>query len=336
VAGNSTTESFFDVFVDLTAPVAVHDGPFVVNEGSTIQLDGRASWDALSRLKSTAWSIHGDGVFDDGDPAFFSALDGPSTHVVLLRVEDVAGNEATVTTEVIVMNVPPVAVDDAYGVDEDNLLIIAAPGVLGNDSDVGADSLTAILVAGPANGTLVLNSDGSFTYTPDANFNGTDSFTYRAFDGDDYSNEATVTIAVRSVIDAVIDIKPGSEPNSINLGSKGVLPVAILSTQRAKGELEDLDARLVDVATILFGDARSGYGRVAPIRSAVEDVDGDGDLDLILHFDMEQIVGNRALDADSVDAVLSAEIFGGPAGGFDLIGFDHLSIVPSGNGKKKG
>ena len=55
--------------------------------------------------------------------------------------------------------------------------------MLGNDSDVDGDALTAVLVSGPANGTLTLNADGSFTYTPDANFNGTDSFTYKANDG---------------------------------------------------------------------------------------------------------------------------------------------------------
>ena len=59
-----------------------------------------------------------------------------------------------------------------------------APGVLGNDTDVDGDALTAAPGrATPPNGTLTLNADGSFTYTPDANFNGTDSFTYTANDG---------------------------------------------------------------------------------------------------------------------------------------------------------
>ena len=66
---------------------------------------------------------------------------------------------------------------------EDTALVIAAPGVLANDSDVEGDALTAVLVSGPANGTLALNADGSFTYTPAANYNGADSFTYKANDG---------------------------------------------------------------------------------------------------------------------------------------------------------
>ena len=55
--------------------------------------------------------------------------------------------------------------------------------MLANDTDVDGDTLTAVLVTGPAHGTLTLNADGSFTYTPTANYNGTDSFTYKANDG---------------------------------------------------------------------------------------------------------------------------------------------------------
>ena len=55
--------------------------------------------------------------------------------------------------------------------------------MLANDTDVDGEPLTAVLVTGPPHGTLTLNADGSFTYTPDANYNGTDSFTYAANDG---------------------------------------------------------------------------------------------------------------------------------------------------------
>ena len=58
--------------------------------------------------------------------------------------------------------------------------------------DADSDPLSAILVAGPANGMLVLNADGSFDYTPDADFNGTDCFTYEASDGS-LSDTATAT-----------------------------------------------------------------------------------------------------------------------------------------------
>ncbi|WP_168210512.1 Ig-like domain-containing protein [Persicimonas caeni] len=98
----------------------------------------------------------------------------------------------------------PVAVDDTYSVDEDTTLNVAAPGVLQNDTDADADTLTATLDAGPTNGTLTLNADGSFDYTPDADFNGTDTFTYLANDGTSDSAAATVTITIDAVNDAPV------------------------------------------------------------------------------------------------------------------------------------
>jgi hypothetical protein len=79
-------------------------------------------------------------------------------------------------------NRPPTADDDDYFTDEDTLLSVAATGVLGNDTDPDGDSLTAALQSGPGDGTLSLNSNGSFTYTPDPGFFGSDSFNYKAND----------------------------------------------------------------------------------------------------------------------------------------------------------
>jgi len=99
-------------------------------------------------------------------------------------------------------NQAPVAVDDAFDTDEDTALNIAAPGVLTNDSDAELDPLTAVLDTGPANAqSFTLNTDGSFDYTPAADFNGTDSFSYFANDGQADSAPATVTITVNAVDD---------------------------------------------------------------------------------------------------------------------------------------
>jgi VCBS repeat-containing protein len=97
---------------------------------------------------------------------------------------------------IIGVNDAPSAADDGYSTAEDSVLTVAAPGVLGNDTDVDGDTLFAVVVDEPNNGTLTLNADGSFTYTPAANFTGTDSFTYHAGDGALDSNTATVTITV--------------------------------------------------------------------------------------------------------------------------------------------
>jgi len=74
--------------------------------------------------------------------------------------------------------------------------------VRANDIDLDGDALTVSVVSNPVYGTLSLNADGSFTYTPFSNFYGSDSFTYRASDGALYSNEATVKITVKGVNDA--------------------------------------------------------------------------------------------------------------------------------------
>ena len=88
---------------------------------------------------------------------------------------------------------PATAVDDSYSVPQLGTLTEPAPGVLGNDSDPEGDTLTATKVTDPGKGTLALNADGSFTYDPALNFNGTDSFTYRAYDGLKFSDPASIS-----------------------------------------------------------------------------------------------------------------------------------------------
>jgi hypothetical protein len=129
-----------------------------------------------------------DGVFTGADTFTYTATDGtlnstPAT--VTITVDPVAGNT------------PPVAVDDPYNVIEDGILSIAAPGVLGNDTDADGDPLTATLVSGPTNAAAFsFQTTGAFFYQPNPNFTGTDTFTYLANDGTADSNVATVTITV--------------------------------------------------------------------------------------------------------------------------------------------
>jgi len=103
-------------------------------------------------------------------------------------------------------NMAPTAVADSYATEEDTPLTkTAAEGVLANDTDPENNTLTAVLVSGPSGDpAFTLNSDGSFTYTPNANFNGTDSFVYKANDGQADSNTVTVTITVNAVNDVPI------------------------------------------------------------------------------------------------------------------------------------
>ncbi|GIU97280.1 MAG: hypothetical protein KatS3mg013_1083 [Actinomycetota bacterium] len=135
---------------------------------------------------------------------------------------------ATVSITVSSVNDAPVAQDDSYSTAEDTPLNVSAPvGVLGNDSDVDGDSLTAVLVSGPSHGTLTLNANGSFDYTPNANFHGSDSFTYKANDGTVDSGTATVSITVSSVNDAPVaqdDSYSTAEDTPLNVSA----PVGVL------------------------------------------------------------------------------------------------------------
>ena len=133
---------------------------------------------------------------------------------------------ATVTINVGVVNDQPDAVDDTYDTTEDTPLTIAPVGVLGNDSDPDGDPLTVTSFTQPANGTVTIGSDGSLQYTPDENFNGTDTLTYTISDGNGGSDSATVTINVASVNDtpdAVDDSYTTNEDTVLTIAPVGVL-----------------------------------------------------------------------------------------------------------------
>jgi ELWxxDGT repeat protein/VCBS repeat-containing protein len=160
----------------------------------------------------------------EGDPLTTSLRDAPPHGTVTLSTDgsftytpqagfhgtdtftytahDGADDSAATSVTIDVNSLPTVA-DDSYSMDEDAILAIAADaGLLANDSDIDGDPLTAVLVAEPSNGTLILSADGAFEYTPNADFNGLDTFTYAASDGFAETAEVTVTITVQPVNDA--------------------------------------------------------------------------------------------------------------------------------------
>jgi hypothetical protein len=107
----------------------------------------------------------------------------------------------TADTQVAVLyaaNQEPVTQDDAYATEIESPLMVAAPGVLANDTDADGDLLEASLTRNAENGSVTLMSDGSFTYMPTAGFIGTDSFQYIVTDGGSQSAEGTVMIVVHS------------------------------------------------------------------------------------------------------------------------------------------
>lgn len=109
----------------------------------------------------------------------------------------------------ITVNTPPLAQDDAYAVDEDQVLTVASPGILTNDSDSDGHSLSAALTVGTTSGLLALQPTGAFIYTPTQDFTGLDHFSYMVSDGHGSNASATVTITVRSINDPPVAVAGG-------------------------------------------------------------------------------------------------------------------------------
>ena len=130
---------------------------------------------------------------------------------------------ATVTVTVDPVNDNPVAADDGVTTDEDVALTITAADLLSNDSDIDSANLTISSVSNPSNGTLVDNGDGAYTYTPGADFNGTDTFTYTISDGE-FTDTATVTVTVDPVNDA-----PVAEDDAATTDEDTAVTVSVLA-----------------------------------------------------------------------------------------------------------
>jgi hypothetical protein len=178
-------------------------GDITINAGDSVSYTGTAS-DSDGTIASYSW------VFSGGSPASASVEDPGSVsyatagvYTTSFTATDNGGASCTqasvqVTVNAVGGNNAPVAANDSYSTDQDAALNVAAPGVLGNDSDADGDPLTAVQISNAGNGVAVLNADGSFSYTPNAGFSGDDSFSYVANDGQADSGVATVTISVNA------------------------------------------------------------------------------------------------------------------------------------------
>ncbi len=199
----------------------------------------------VSDVSHGTLSLYSDGSFDYTPTTDYV---GPDSFTYKANDGTDDSNIATVSINVTPVNYAPVAVNDAYSTDEDSDLTVATLGVLGNDTDANSDTLFAVEVAGPSNGSLTLNSDGSFTYSPDSNFNGGDSFTYKANDAMLESNIATVSLTVNSINDA-----PAAEDNSYSVDMNSTLNVP------ADGVLgNDEDVEGDSLTAVLVSDVSHG------------------------------------------------------------------------------
>jgi VCBS repeat-containing protein len=216
VANNDTSSTNEDTPLNVPAPGVLANDTDADNNPLTAALVAVPVHGTVTLNANGSFTYVPDANFNGTDTFTYRASDNGGAQ----------SNPATVTITVTPVNDAPVATNDAYGTAEDTPLNIVAPGVLTNDTDLDSSTLSAVLGTPPSHGTLTLNADGSFTYVPDANFNDTDTFTYRASDGTAQSNPATVTITVNASNDAptaTADAYSTAEDTTLNVTAPGVL-----------------------------------------------------------------------------------------------------------------
>lgn len=182
---NYTIEQNSQLIINAVNGVLANDS-YAGQEALTAQLVEQPSHGTLNLASNGSFTYTPDTDYYGSDTFIYQASNG-----------DLTSNEAQVTITVSLTNNSPSAVNDDYTTQKNTPITVdAASGVLTNDTDSDNDILTAIVTTTPSNGIVEMNGNGSFIYTPVTDYSGTDSFSYQAFDGYEYSNSATVTINV--------------------------------------------------------------------------------------------------------------------------------------------
>jgi hypothetical protein len=208
----------------------------------------------------------------------------------------------------------------------DNELTGPIPGSFGNltlleslwlaDNHLGGLVPLEVAILGgspPTSGHCAFVSGNDGLYMPDIK-----PYRDADLDNDGYICE----LGFSSILPVAIDLKPGGYPNSINLRAAGRISVAVLTT-------EHFDATTVAPVTVTLGD-NYGYDtgvatrRNGSLVSSLEDVDGDGDLDLVLQFELEALVANGDITENTTLLILN----GGTMAGGPIRGEDTVRIVP--------
>ncbi len=248
-----------------TPPVATDDTAsgdedtnIIIPVSSLLGNDTDADGDTLS-VTSVSNAQNGTATLINGNTQvqFSPGADFNGTASFDYTVDDGNGgsDSATVTVTVNPVNDAPVAVGESYNTASNTPLNVGVlDGVLDNDTDVDGDPLTAVLVSNVSNGSLTLDSDGSFSYTPDAGTT-SDSFTYKANDGTEDSNTVTVSINVAA-----------NQPATITGDDSGTVTEAGVPGPGTPTDTGDLDSTDPDNADDSFQAVSSptasisGYG----------------------------------------------------------------------------
>ena len=204
---SSTTTVTVSVTLPNDVPVATDDTLAAVEDtpltgtlatNDTPSGDGGNVWALASGPANGSVTVNADGTFSYTPDANYN---GPDSFTYTITDADGDVSTATATINVAPVNDVPVAADDTLAAVEDTPLT----GTLAaNDTPSGDGGNVWALASGPANGSVTVNPDGTFSYTPDANYNGPDSFTYTITDADGDVSTATATINVAPVNDVPV------------------------------------------------------------------------------------------------------------------------------------
>ena len=188
-------------------------------------------------------------------------------------------------------NVAPTVVNHTYGVAKNTPLFVnAVLGVLSGSSDPGGETTQAVPERMPTHGTLALNSDGSFTYTPTTGYFGPDSFTYHAYDGLNGGNVATVSLNVGDTTPPVVT-NPGAqtstEGNTVNLQIQSTDPDDVTFSYTATGL--PLGLSIAPTTGLITGTVVSTFTQHGPYSVTVTASDAAGNTgNASVHVDGEQ------------------------------------------------
>ncbi|MCK5037650.1 MAG: tandem-95 repeat protein [Thermoplasmata archaeon] len=354
------------------APTADAGGPYVINEGEDLVLNGGGSTDPGSDALAYAWDLDNDGAYDDATGvdttvpwAELEALGlAKGTALTIgLEITDTGTASSTDATTLTINNIAPIANNDAATVDEDSSATTI--DVLANDDDI--DALTIITVTQGAHGAVTITDSGkNVSYEPDADYVGTDTFTYTIDDGE-FNDTATVTVTVENVNDdpvAVDDEASVDEDsfttiyvlnNDIITPDEGETPTVVSVTQGTHGTVSiasgnsrvdyepDADYVGTDTFTYTISDGNGGTA-TATITMTVSNVNDwptittTGTLDAAegdaysVDFDAIDIDGDTIIWSVSGASWLSIDT-AGVLGGTALTGTYSIEVTASdGNG----
>ena len=237
----------------------------------------------------------------------------PASYAISATATDSTGDTSEFAQDVLVVaGTPPiVAVDDSYYANENTTLTVAAPGVQANDISADGGAFTSVLVSSPSNGSVTLNSDGSFSYTPNANFSGIDSFTYEDVENGQDSNIATVTLLVNPltlyVTNTLDDGSPGSLPWAINIANSDPSSLPVTFDFNIPGTGPFVIQPTTPLPAITHSVIINGYSQ--PGASPNTLAQGDNAV-ILIDLNGSNVSGNDGLDIEGGNSIVEGLAIG--------------------------